>query len=67
MAQCSFCGKSFDLEDAKREFNHYFSESSRWDYDEVMSEVMCADCAINDASSRWYHGELEDEFEGTYE
>jgi len=67
MPKCEMCGQYFNLEKAKKEFNHYFSESSQWKYEWVIKKVLCDECAIGDASLRWMEGTLVDEFEGTYD
>lgn len=50
MAVCERCGKKFDLDDAKDEFDEYFSswEEDAVTYDEVVDNCYCAECAINE-------------------
>lgn len=57
---CSQCGNTFVLEEARRGFDHYFSESAKWNYDELFTgQDLCWDCADTEASTRWMNGLLE--------
>jgi hypothetical protein len=37
--QCQRCFQTFDPDDAKAKFDHYFSESALWRYDEVIADT----------------------------
>jgi hypothetical protein len=44
--ECPRCFQTFDLDEAKTSFNHQYSGSADWQqYDDVISEPVCADCA----------------------
>lgn len=66
MATCSRCGKSFDVDDARSEYDDYFSGQGIT-YDED-GDGMCAECAIADTSdglSGW--DAMPDEYKNTYD
>ena len=56
---CTRCGKHFSVGNARTSFNHYYSGSAEWDYDNDLSERLCFDCATDDADDRWMDGTLE--------
>lgn len=62
MPVCSECACVFEVADARSFFNNYYSQSSKWDYDEVISEALCGSCATDRAGDMWFDGELEDEY-----
>ncbi len=57
--ECPRCFQTFDLDEARASFNHQYSGSSDWQYDAVISEPLCWDCASTDADERWMEGTLE--------
>ena len=59
MPTCTRCSQSYDLDESKASFDHYYAGSSDWKYDDVVSTDMCADCASEDADDRWTAGELD--------
>lgn len=66
MATCSRCGKSFDVDDARSEYDSHFAGEGIT-YDEA-GEGMCAECAIadtNDGISGW--NAMPDEYKNTYD
>lgn len=50
MAKCDYCGKRFNLSEAKEMFNEEFGDVH---YDDIYfnDEIICGDCAIEQASS----------------
>ncbi len=46
-----------------KQFNHYFSNSSRWKYEEVIDDDYCYECAVDNVYERYNNGELIDEYE----
>ena len=58
---CPECGKRFNVDEAKKAFEHYYSESSHWTYD-VLPQPYCFDCATGVADEMWIEGELEDPY-----
>jgi hypothetical protein len=57
--ECPRCFQIFDLDEAKASFNHQYSGSADWQYDDVISEPVCASCASTEADKRWMQGGLE--------
>ena len=57
--ECPRCFQTFDLDEAKTSFNHQYSGSADWQYDDVISEPVCAECASTEADERWMNGGLE--------
>jgi hypothetical protein len=57
--KCPRCFQTFDLDEAKTSFNHQYSGSADWQYDDVISEPVCADCASTEADERWMNRGLE--------
>lgn len=57
--ECPRCFQMFDLDEAETSFNHYYSGSADWQYDDVISEPMCADCASTEADERWMNRGLK--------
>ena len=60
--KCANCDEEFNVDQARAFFNHYFSQSSRWSYDDICDGDLCGDCAIEEAEDQWLEGELEDEY-----
>lgn len=53
MPICVSCGKEFDLEEARSDFNRHFRKE-RYKYDDAYPEeddLRCGDCAIYDMES----------------
>lgn len=57
--ECPRCFQLFDPKEAKASFNHYYRDSSGWQYDVVIAEPLCSDCASSDAEERWMAGTLD--------
>lgn len=57
--ECSSCGTSFDVDEARASFNHYYSGSAAWQYDVDAAGGLCWNCASDDAESRWMDGTLK--------
>ena len=57
--KCPRCGTDFDVSEARSSFDHYFSGSAEWKYDDLYAEPLCRECAENDAEDRWMDGTLK--------
>ena len=58
---CQGCGQEFDRDEAIEKFDHYYSESSGWTYEDVIDEPLCFHCATDYADEQWLSGNLIDE------
>lgn len=56
---CPRCGKHFNINETRSHFNHYYSGSAEWNYDDELSEPLCEECAEEDVTSRWMDGTLK--------
>ena len=55
MAKCERCGNTFDVLDARGEYDAKF-RSTGLDYDDLYGGVVCANCAIPDTEGNMDHG-----------
>ncbi|WP_159599125.1 hypothetical protein [Agromyces humi] len=62
MAKCVRCGKEFDVDDSREEFNDEFDGDV--DYDEEYAGEVCANCAIPDTESNINAGAAIDMMNG---
>lgn len=62
MRICEECGELYEPNDARSRFNNFFSETSRWQYDEVIHESLCFDCATDKALDLYEDNIIEDEY-----
>lgn len=57
---CEECGKEYDEKDAEKKFDHYYADSSKWKYRDVIHRSLCFEDATEDADERFLRGELID-------
>jgi hypothetical protein len=55
--RCAGCRKIFDVEEARRGFNHYYADSAKWKWDDL-PQRLCRDCAEEEVEARWMAGDL---------
>lgn len=62
MAKCSWCGKRFNVTEARSEYNSEFD--GEINYDEEYGGEVCSDCAISETNSNMNLGRAIDMMNG---
>lgn len=57
-ADCPRCGTTFDVEETRAGFDHYYAESAGWKWDDL-PQRLCRECAESDVETRWMDGTLD--------
>ena len=55
---CPECGETYDVEETRAGFDHYYADSSGWKWDDL-PQPLCRECAERDAEARWMAGTVE--------
>ena len=55
---CPRCGTTFDVEETRAGFDHYYADSAGWKWDDL-TQRLCRECAESDVETRWMDGRLD--------